>query len=193
MNYPNQIQKKTVNTINYSNRGMNLENLINESNEYYVEKNIAYIYKKPTPIGISEAVYTEHGRIIKNGYFKAPSTLDYNGIYKGKYVEFEAKETQQKTSFPLANFHEHQLKYIPKVLKHGGICFIILKMNNLVYLLKGEDLISFIESSKRKSIPYSYIKEHGFIIKEGYNPALDYIATIDQIYWKGNKEWQRKN
>ena len=45
MNYPNQIQKKTVKTINYSNRGMNLENLINESNEYYVEKNIASIKK----------------------------------------------------------------------------------------------------------------------------------------------------
>ena len=56
MQYPNKIKKKTEKVINYSNRGMNLENLINESNEYYVEKDIALIYKKPTPIGISEAV-----------------------------------------------------------------------------------------------------------------------------------------
>ena len=81
MLYPNKIEKNGYKTINYSNRGMNLENLINESNEYYVEKDIALIYKKPTPIGISEAVYTEHGRIIKNGYFKAPSTLSLIHIF----------------------------------------------------------------------------------------------------------------
>ena len=182
MLYPNKIEKTGYNTVNYSNRGMNLEILINETNEYYVEKDIALIYKKPTPIGISEAVYTEHGRIIKNGYFKAPSTLDYNGIYKGKYIEFEAKETQKKTSFPLANFHEHQLKYMKKVINHGGICFVIIKMNNQNYLIKGEDLIKFIDENTRKSIPYEYLKEKGFVIKESYNPALDYLKIVDEVY-----------
>ena len=185
MQYPNKIKKEQTKTINYSNRGMDLENLINESNEYYVSKDVALIYKKPTPIGISEAVYTDRGRIIKNGYFKAPSTLDYNGIYKGKYIEFEAKETQQKTSFPLANFHEHQLKYMQKVLEHGGICFVILKMNGIVYLIKGSDLIDFIDQNNRKSIPYAFIKEYGFIIKEQYSPALDYLKLVDEIYLKG--------
>ncbi len=185
MQYPNKIKKKTEKVINYSNRGMNLENLINESNEYYVEKDIALIYKKPTPIGISEAVYTNRGRVIKNGYFKAPSTLDYNGIYKGKYIEFEAKETQNKTSFPLANFHEHQLKYIKKVLHHGGICFVILKMNGIIYLIRGSDLIDFIDHNSRKSIPYSFIEENGFVIKEQYIPALDYLKVVDEIYLKG--------
>ena len=182
MLYPNKIEKTGYKTVNYSNRGMNLENLINETNEYYVEKDIALIYKKPTPIGISEAVYTEHGRIIKNGYFKAPSTLDYNGIYKGKYIEFEAKETQKKTSFPLANFHEHQLKYMKKVINHGGICFVIIKMNNQIFLIKGEDLIKFINENTRKSIPYEYLKEKGFVIKESYNPALDYLKIIDEVF-----------
>ena len=188
MNYPNKIAKKahtSSNQINYSNRGMDLEQLINETNDYYVEKNIALIYKKPTPIGISEAVYTEHGRIIKNGYFKAPSTLDYNGIYKGKYIEFEAKETQSTTSFPLANFHEHQLAYIPKVIEHGGICFILIKMNHKVYLLPGTDLVEFIKTNTRKSIPFSYIEEKGWEITEKSTPALDYLKVVDVIYFKG--------
>ena len=185
MHYPNNIHKKNLSPISYANRGMILESLINETNEYYVENDIALIYKKPTPIGISEAVYTSKGRVIKNGYFKAPSTLDYNGVYKGKYIEFEAKETQNKTSFPLANFHEHQLQYIKKVIQHGGICFIIIKMNSLIYLLKGTDLIDFIESETRKSIPYAYIKDKGFIIKERYNPTIDYLAIVDDIYIKG--------
>ncbi len=185
MNYPNKIKKTTQKQINYSNRGMDLEQLINETNEYYVENDIALIYKKPTPIGISEAVYTEHGRVIKNGYFKAPSTLDYNGIYRKKYIEFEAKETQSTTSFPLANFHEHQLNYIRKVLKHGGICFVIIRMNGTVFLLPAESLVYFLDHFERKSIPYSYIEEKSYPIKEFYNPALDYLKVVDEIYFKG--------
>ena len=186
MLYPNKIQKSQTKSINYSNRGMFLESLINESNQYYQEKDIALIFKKPTPIGISEAIYTDRGRVIKNGYFKAPSTLDYNGIYKGKYIEFEAKETKSTTSFPLANFHEHQLKYLKRVLQHGGICFVIVSMNNCIYLLKGEDLVFFIENNSRKSIPLDYLKEKGFVILEKYNPPLDYLKVVDQVYFERN-------
>ena len=185
MLYPNNIKKAAHKPISYANRGMALESLLNETNEYYNEKDMALIFKKPTPIGISEAVYTNHGRIIKNGYFKAQSTLDYNGIYKGHYVEFEAKETQSKTSFPLANFHEHQLKYIRRVLEHRGICFIILKMNQQIYFLKGEDLIRFLDENNRKSIPYSYIQKHGIVLQEAYQPSIDYLKIIDQEYLKG--------
>lgn len=186
MLYPNKIQKCQNKTINYSNRGMFLESLINESNQYYLEKDIALIFKKPTPIGISEAIYTERGRIIKNGYFKAPSTLDYNGIYKGKYIEFEAKETKSRTSFPLANFHEHQLKYLKRVLQHGGICFVIIAINSSNYLLKGEDLVLFIENNDRKSIPLAYLKDKAFAIPEKYNPPLDYLKIVDQVYFERN-------
>jgi len=187
MNYPNNIKKvKTANkVITYGNRGMGLESLINESCEYYNEVDRALIYKKPTPIGISEASYNSKGRVIKNGYFKAPSTLDYNGIYKNKYIEFEAKETSNKTSFPLSNFHEHQIKYIPRVLAHGGICFIIMKINNIIYLIKGSDFVSFINNNERKSIPYDWIVKNGFVIKEGYNPALNYLDVVDEVYFKG--------
>ncbi len=187
MQYPNKIKKDKNKAINYSNRGMNLESLINESNAYYSAQDIALIFKKPTPIGVSEAIYTEHGRIIKNGFFKAPSTLDYNGVYKGHYIEFEAKETQNKTSFPLANFHEHQLQYIKRVLNHKGICFVLMEMNQQIFLIKGEDLIFFLETTNRKSIPYSYILEKGYIIKEKYNPPIDYLKEVENIYFKGEK------
>ena len=36
---------------------MDLESLVNESNEYYLEEDIAIVYKKPTPITISEVKY----------------------------------------------------------------------------------------------------------------------------------------
>ncbi len=185
MQYPNNIVKEKKKVINYANRGMDLEEYINESNEYYLEVDKALIYKKPTPIGISKASYTSKGRVINEGYFLAPSTLDYNGIYRACYIEFEAKETKLKTAFPLANFHEHQLKHIKRVIKHGGIVFVIIKMNGFNFVLKGEDLINFIENNDRKSIPYSYIEEVGYKITEKIRPPLDYLAVIDEIYFKG--------
>ena len=181
MNYPNKI-KKQQNTIIYSNRGMSLENMINESNKYYLDEDKALIYKKPTPIGIVDVSYENHQKIIKKAYFQTQSTLDYNGIYKGKYIDFEAKETKNKTSFPLENIHPHQIKHINSVIHHGGISFLLILINNVVYLLKGEDFINFFNNNTRKSIPYSYIKEKGFLIKYNYLPVLDYLKVIDKIY-----------
>ena len=41
----------------YSNRGMGLENDLNQANKYYLDNNIAVIYKKPTPITINKVNY----------------------------------------------------------------------------------------------------------------------------------------
>ena len=184
MKYPNNINKTFKKNISHSNRGMDLECSINSSNEYYLCTNRAIIYKKPTPIGVVDVKYCNDKKIINKAYFKMPSTLDYNGLYKGKYIEFEAKETISKTAFSLANIHAHQLKHRKLVLEHGGIGFLILKMNEIIYLIKGEDLVEFIDSNKRKSLPLSFLEEKAFIIKERLNPSLDYLSIIDRIYFK---------
>ena len=101
MKYPIGAIKK-YNT--YGNRGMGLEADIGESNKFYRVNDIAIIHKKPTPITISKVDYPSRlEAVIREGYFRTPSTTDYNGIYKGKYIDFEAKETTHKTSFPLDN------------------------------------------------------------------------------------------
>jgi len=186
MRYPNNINKEfTALSKGYGNRGMDLENLINMTNEYYLENDIALIYKKPTPIGVAEVSFKDNIRKIEKAYFKEHSTLDYNGVYKGKYIDFDAKETQSKTSYPIANVHPHQIKHMRNVIKHGGITFLILKMNEIYYFFKGEDFLNYIDNNERKSIPYSYLQERGIIIKENYRPALDYIKVVDKEYLKG--------
>lgn len=186
MHYPNNINKSyTKISISHSNRGMNLENALNISNEYYRKKDIALIFKKPTPIGVVDVSYQNHKKIIEKAYFKEPSTLDYNGLYKGKYIEFDAKETLNKTAFPLSNIHVHQTIQIRNVIKHGGIVFLIIKMNSIIYLLTGEDYINYLDNEKRKSISYNYIKDKAYIIKESYQPPIDYLSIVDEVYFKG--------
>lgn len=165
----------------YANRGMSLESDINQTNLYYNLNGIALVYKKPTPIKVVQVEYPKNK--IKEAYFNEPSTLDYTGIYKGKYLEFDAKETQSKTSFPLSNIHKHQMEHIKKVLEFGGIAYLIVRFTSLdkTYLLLGEDLIKFVNNSDRKSIPIEYFNTNGFVIEMKYTPRLDYIKIIDNV------------
>ena len=177
----------------YANRGMGLEDDINLSNEYYKINDIAYIYKKPTPIKLVNVDYKKG--LIKEAYFKTPSTTDYNGIYKGKYIDFEAKETTSKTSFSLANIHPHQIKHLIDVKRHGAISFLIVRFTNLdrTYILFTKDLDEFIKNNKRKSIPLNYFEKYGTIIKMKYSPRIDYLKEINKIYFGGNKNDEEKN
>lgn len=174
--------------IGYANRGMFLEHIINNANTYYLSKDIAVIYKKPTPIKVLNVAYrSSKTTLIDKAVFSETSTLDYNGVYKGKYIEFDAKECKNSTSFPLSNIKLHQIEHIKNVMRHNGIVFLIIFMNNKFYLLKGDSLIDFIDNNDRKSIPYEYIEEKGYIIKEGYMPRIDYIKAIDEAYLKEEK------
>lgn len=185
MKYPNNLKKEFINPLSHKNRGMDLESDLNETNAYYREIDKAYIYKKPTPIGVSKVSYNELGKTIEKGFFKEPSTLDYNGLYKGKYIEFEAKVTKNRTSFPLANIHPHQIKHIENILRHDGIVFLIIRMNEENYLLKGNDFIDYINSTEKKSIPYEFLKVKGYMIKYSYQPLIDYLSIVDKVYLGG--------
>ncbi len=183
MKYPNGIKLNTTKNISYDNRGMDLEQDINITNQYYIDNNIAFIYKKPTPIQVTKVDYSKKSVIIKEAYFKEPSTTDYNGLYKGKYIDFEAKETDSKTSFPLSNIHKHQINHIKNIYLNGGISFVIVRFSKLfqTFLLLGEDLINFIDNNDRKSIPLEYFNKKGYLIEEKYIPRVNYLKIIDKI------------
>ncbi len=189
VNYPNKKETFTRKKQSTSNRGMNFETMINESNDYYLHHDIAIIHKKPIPVQIVKVDYpSRSGAVIKEAYYKVPSTTDYNGIYKGFYIDFEAKETQNKTSFPLQNFHVHQIRHLEKTNAHGGISFVLifLKQHDEIYLLESRDLVSYYNRSKtgRKSISFDEIKKVGHLIKEGFAPRIDYLKVVDYLIQK---------
>lgn len=184
MNYPNGIKRQFIKNIHYDNRGMSLENDINMTNQYYVDNNIAFIYKKPTPIQITKVDYNGKGNAtIKEAFFKNPSTTDYNGLYKGKYIDFEAKETNNKSSFPLSNIHNHQIEHIRNIYCNGGIAFLIVRFNSTdeTFLLTAKDFFRFIDNNSRKSIPLAYFKKYAFNIEFKYNIRLDYLKIVDKL------------
>ena len=190
MLYPGKAKKAYQKPVSYAKRGMDLESLINEANKYYLDNDIAVIYKKPTPVEIKKVSYKGKTEYIE-GVLREKSTLDYTGVYKGYYLDFDAKSSKSKTSFPLSNIHKHQLLHIDRVLKHKGISFLIIEMNDRFFILDGNVLIKFVNNNDRKSIPFEFIQKEGLEIKLKFSPTLDYITVLDtliskkeEILWK---------
>ena len=90
-------------------RGSTLEDMVNRTNEWYLEKNLALMQKIPTPI-TPVRMDKEH-RQITLAYFDQRSTIDYIGAVQGIPVCFDAKECVAET-FPLQNIHEHQVEFM---------------------------------------------------------------------------------
>ncbi len=185
MNYPNGLKKTSMVSITtHKNRGMTLENDLNTSNEYYREIDKAYIYKKPTPIKITKVDYPSRDKAtIREAYFTIPSTTDYNGLYSGYYIDFEAKETKSPTAFSLSNIHKHQIEHLRHIDKHKGIAFLIVRFTTLneTYLLPAKALFAFLDTSDRKSIPRDYFQSNAYLIKDTYTPRIDYLKIVDNL------------
>ncbi|MFS0781425.1 Holliday junction resolvase RecU [Bacillus sp. 1P06AnD] len=176
--------------INYGRRGMTLEEDLNESNEYYLSQSIAVIHKKPTPIQIVDVHYPKRSAaVIKEAYFKQASTTDYNGVYRGRYIDFEAKETKNHTSFPLQNFHEHQIHHMDQVIQQKGIAFIIIRFSTLeeIFLMEAKHIIYFwnrMLSGGRKSITKEEVESTSHKIPITFQPRIDYLKVIDKLIGK---------
>ena len=182
-NYPNK-KGNFIQKTKYSYRGMELEEDINFANKYYLNNDIAVIHKKPIPIQIVEVNYpSRSSAMITKAFYKTPSTTDYNGLWNGKYIDFEAKETNSATSFSLNNIHDHQIEHMQKIFNHGGITFIIVRFKKIdrTFILPFKNFIFFhnrANNGGRKSIKLSEFEESAFELSFNYKIRLDYLNII---------------
>ena len=154
-------------------RGSTLEDLINRTNEKYLENGLALIQKIPTPI--TPINIDKENRHITLAYFEQKSTVDYIGAVQGIPVCFDAKECAVDT-FSLQNIHEHQVEFMVNFEKQGGIAFLILYYSHkdLFYYLNLEQLLKFWNRAKnggRKSFRFDELdvrfeipKKHGVLV-----------------------------
>ena len=178
-------KKKRNLKIAAGNRGMDFEAGINDTNDYYREKGLAVFYKRPTPINIVKVDYSK-GAMITHAYFEAQSTTDYNGVYKGHYVDFEAKTIRGKTSFPLANIPPQQIRHLKDVLAQGGFGFFLIRfaLQNEVFFVPASYVIDFYERKERASIPVEDLRANGALVQLGYRPQYDFLPLIDEFFLK---------
>lgn len=170
--------------VDFSDRGMTLEQQLNESNKYYLSQGLAVVHKKPTPVQIVKVDYPKRSRaVIREAYFRQASTTDYNGVYRGYYLDFEAKETRNKSSFPLKNFHPHQISHLQACLAQDGICFTVLKFVTLerYFIVPASIIIAAWQNPDHSSISLDDIISSSIELQCGYRPPLPYLEAVDRL------------
>lgn len=162
-------------------RGSTLEELVNRTNERYSEQSLALIQKIPTPI-TPVKIDKEH-RHITLAYFDKISTVDYIGAVQGIPVCFDAKECSADT-FPLQNVHEHQMEFMEKFEKQGGISFLLIyySTRETFYYMRFRQIKKFWDRAcegGRKSFRFTELEPGWFMeLKNGY--FIPYLNCIQQ-------------
>lgn len=161
-------------------RGSTLEDLINKTNEKYLESGLALIQKIPTPI--TPITIDKQSRHITLAYFDKKSTVDYIGVVQGIPVCFDAKECAIDT-FSLQNIHEHQVNYMEQFEKQKGIAFFLIYYTHkdLFYYLPFEMLKFFWDravSGGRKSFRMEELNPDYYLPKKNgiFVPYLDILS-----------------
>lgn len=162
-------------------RGSTLEDLVNRTNEKYLQNNLALIQKIPTPI--TPINIDKESRHITLAYFDQKSTVDYIGVVQGIPVCFDAKECHTDT-FPLANIHEHQVNFMRNFEKQDGVAFILISYThrNEFYYMRFEELMKFwnrMLEGGRKSFRYEELSPE-FFLNETPGLFIPYLETLQK-------------
>ena len=162
-------------------RGSVLEEFVNRSNEQYREMGLALIQKVPTPI--TPIRFDKESRHITLAYFDQKSTVDYIGAVQGIPVCFDAKECKTDT-FPLANIHDHQIRFMQDFEGQNGIAFFLIYFTNkdIFYYLT---LKKFLEFKKRadeggiKRFKFEELSDE-FILEKSRDVLVPYLDGIEK-------------
>ena len=165
-----------------ANMGMSFEKDISKTCDYYRAIGVANIYKRPTPIRIVKMSKEKIGR-IDEAYFESKSTTDYVGIYKGKYIDFECKETIHK-SIPYKMIREQQYTHLKSILSLGGIGFFLFSFKSYdeVYLVKAETILEEVSKKNHPGFNLEFVSNNGYKLKRGYNPPYNLIEVIEVAF-----------
>lgn len=143
------------------NKGMYIEELINNTSFYYQDNEIMYIEKRFLPI---QPTRIENKNV--NGILLRKSTVDYLCLYNGKYIDFEVKQTNEDY-FDLKAIKSHQINHLIKINNLKGFSFL------LIYYFK-RDVIKVVDINQIKDLISN--KKH----KIYYNDDL--FRTLDIIF-----------
>ncbi|WP_103110649.1 Holliday junction resolvase RecU [Brevibacillus reuszeri] len=172
--------------ISQANRGKGFEDLLNYTNEQYERAGIALIHKRPTPI---KATKTKGSRVLA-GYFEDKSTVDYDGVYRGRAIYFEAKSTRERTRFDLANISKHQIEHLEKADKSGAVCFLLIEFaaTREVYFLPLTTIRHYLihaGNGGRKSIQKEDFDIYAYAVEPSRRAVLDYLLLVDKLIGEG--------
>lgn len=154
----------------FGNKGMYTEALVNKTIDWYKENKIAIFRKSFVPIAFQEDA---------NFFISGTADIDYYGIYQGKYISFEVKETS-KNYFLISNIKKHQIETLKEIFFHKGISFLLLNFlngENEIWIIFYSQIKKLIEK-KIKQIKMSDVSKYGICVPVEYPGIVDWIKNL---------------
>jgi recombination protein U len=163
------------------NTGAVFEETLKNSCEYYKYRGIALIHKIPTPWSVT---YDKKSFKVKNAYPQEKSSVDFEGVWHGRSIAFEAKSTRERKRFDLKNIQQHQIDYLLQHQDQGGISFLLVEFSNLgetylIFVDQFNDWVQLAKNGGRRSIPYDWIQMNCCIVVPERAP-LDFIRVLER-------------
>lgn len=187
--YPTPVEHdRTATPSSTISRGMKFEHELNVTNEYYRLHGLAVIYKKPTPVTVVKTSYPSRVKArITEAYYSIPSTTDYNGVYRGRYLDFEAKETMN-LSFSFTHIYPHQVSHLTSIAKSGGIAFVIIHFTRVqeTWILPVAVFAPLYEAAQaspdaHQSLSLAQARSLGGAVRHGFAPPLAVLETVELL------------
>lgn len=162
-------------------RGSTLEDMINHTNEYYRQKNLALVQKIPTPI--TPLKIDKDSSQITLAYFEKDSTVDYIGVVQGVPVCFDAKECATDT-FAMRNIHEHQMHFMDDFERQNGVSFLIIMFSgrNELYYMRFKELKKYldrVDMGHPNNFKYEELDRRYFVKAKG-GALVHYLEPLSQ-------------
>lgn len=162
----------------HKNRGIKFETIIETKCEELQKTGIALIHKVPTEFKMIRGAM---GKIVSAFPVSESKFVDFVGIFNQKAIGLEAKETQNKTSFPFTNIKQSQIEFLNSWIDLGGLGYYIIRFetNKKVFLIEAKLMHDCIENIGRQSAPYNWFLETEGVIELDYD-KLNFEDYIDK-------------
>jgi len=157
------------------NKGMFLEEILNLTNQKYLEEKRCFVTKVPTSLKVIKK--QNQTKIAYQENFNC----DYIGCYQGQYFEFEAKETDLET-FSFHNLRKNQIAKLDLIVQNQGIGFVIIYFNYYNrYFLVNWSTFQQANFKNKKTIPLEWFIDNSFELFIQHNLILDYLPIINRL------------
>lgn len=164
-----------------ANRGLKFEEEIQKRCDYLRKEGIALISKVPTDWKVLRKYSPIKKRTEIYSAFPTSTSrfIDFVGIFKGKAIGIEAKETLNKTSFPFNNIKDTQIEFLKEWVELGGLGYYMVrfKTNEKVFLVPSKVMHECMDTIGRKSAPYQWFIDNAEIQEVDYK-LLDFEKKL---------------
>jgi len=131
-------------------------------------KGIGKIFEEEIKASIPPDFYVERYKDDTAGFYGVSNPADYR-LYKYPYTILLELKTHKGKSIPLDKIRDNQIKGMYKAVQYTGIyAGFLINFRDLeeTYYITVQDMVAFINSTERKSIPVEWCRENGIRLEQ---------------------------